>query len=392
MIGLQKMYNSRKALIFGTVGMLIAFMSWSSLAPLISNFGQLSNLTATNQKVLVAVPVLFGSVLRIPFGLLTDKYGGKKLFILSFLFSLIPLMLIYFFMTFHKLSTLNLFVIGLLLGISGAIFAVSNAYVSKFYPENKQGIILGIVGMGTVGNAIGAAILPWIAHQFNGILSSYLFLLILTILFLVTFIIWSDESPKIEKIELKSQLKTLKNSKLWSLALSCMLISGSFVAFGSMLPIIFGIKSSFGLNAVMAGLLSSLFSILTIVFRPIGGYLADRKNPIFLIYSSVVSISILLFLMSFFTKNFVILVIGFVLFGTLIGFANGYIFKLTANISKVNIGISTGFVGAVGSFGGFVFPIVFALLGKLQLGFLFLSLFSLCCILMMLLGFRKRTR
>lgn len=260
------------ALILGTLAMIITFMSWSSFGVLINNINLVVSMSQSQQKVLVAFPVLLGSLFRIPIGYLSDRYGGKRIYIILFLLTLLPLFTLFFiFLYFHPTYSI-LLVLSTFIGISGASFSVSTSYVSSYFSEKEQGKILGIVGVGTVGNAIGAVFLPAIAQFFHSVAAAFLFLIVITLVFLILFIALADET---DPHQIKSTRKPGINQKriLFILSLSCVLSSGAFVTFSNLIPVLVGSSSIFHLSAILSGVLSAVFSIFTVISRPLGGEL-----------------------------------------------------------------------------------------------------------------------
>ncbi|QDK70976.1 MFS transporter [Lactococcus protaetiae] len=368
---------SQKALTLATIAMLISFMSWSSLSPLANSIASQFGLNITLQKILVALPVLFGSLLRIPLGKLSDNFGGKKIYLSTLGISLIPLALAYFVLKFH-LSINLLFLVALGLGISGASFAISLSYASAWFPESRQGRTLGIVGIGTVGNAISSGLLPFIQKIFHSLTSVYSFLFFITLIFIGIFKFIGDEVP-INFRKKEDSPKLDKRFSLFSLSFACMVASGSFVAFGALLPTFLGIHSIFGLSSLTAGLWGAVFSVLTIVTRPLGGYFADISNARIYLVFSLFGIMICQFLISFFIQSLFLFLFVFMTYAVFIGLCNGCIFKITAEYFPRNIGFASGIVGAVGSFGGFLFPFIFVFVPSSSVAFIvlgFLTLFS----------------
>lgn len=381
--------TSNKALFMGTIAMLISFMSWSSISPLANAFSATMNIGINMQKLLVAVPVLLGSILRIPLGALADHYGGKKVYLFLMSFSMIPLIGIPIALSTPVPSVSIMFCLAFLLGISGSSFAVSLSYVSAWYSPNEQGRVLGIVGIGTIGNAVSAAILPSITTKFHSITSAYYFLILLTGAFIIIFAIFADEMPITNKPNLKNNLSVFKNYKILSLSISCMLASGSFVAFGALIPTLIGEKSIFNVSPAIAGLWSSAFSILTVIFRPIGGKLADKYRSKLLLISTLFGIFIVNVVLAFNNNNFSIFIVGMMIFALFIGLGNGFIFEMVASSFRDNVGTASGIIGAMGSLGGFVFPIIFALFSQLCYGFIFLACFSIVSYFSILITFKN---
>ena len=152
--------NAYTALILATLAMIVCFMSWSNFAPLAAQVGTMFHLSVASRTLLLATPVLLGSIARIPVGILSDKYGGKKVYIILMIFILIPLFMI---PRVHSFGML-LFA-ALLVGMAGTSFAVGVSYASVWFPKEQQGLALGIVSMGNMGNAVAALTLPYISKS-----------------------------------------------------------------------------------------------------------------------------------------------------------------------------------------------------------------------------------
>src|SRR5215208_2293260 len=150
------------ALVLATLGLAVGFTIWGLLAPLAPLFREQYGLSATEAGVLVAVPVILGSVARIPLGLLTDRFGGRTVFSALMLFLLAPLLLAGLTGSFATLLLVSFF-----LGLAGAVFAVGVPFVARWFPPQRQGMALGVYGMGNIGTAVAALAAPALASGFG---------------------------------------------------------------------------------------------------------------------------------------------------------------------------------------------------------------------------------
>ncbi|RVU70979.1 MULTISPECIES: NarK/NasA family nitrate transporter [Lactobacillus] len=373
-------YGSRKdaylALTLSTVAMIACFMSWSNFAPLATQVGQMFHLSVANRTLLLATPVLLGSIMRIPVGILSDKYGGKKVYLILMAFILIPL-----FMIPHVHSFGMLLFAALLVGMAGTSFAVGVSYASVWFPKKQQGLALGIVSMGNMGNAVAAMTLPYISKSY-GFDAVYYFLIGLTVVLGILFAIFCKEMPVDKTKTLKGALSVTKESSTWYLSLFYFLTFGLFVAFTNLTPMF--LTGLFGYSQVTAGLYSALFAGLCTLIRPIGGYWADKKRPMTLLlwtFSAIIVFAIVIML-SF--KNEALFIAGIVLVGLAAGIGNGVIFKMVPFVSSGNTGAVTGFVGAMGGLGGFFPPLVIGWIkewtGSYELGIALLVLTAIICL------------
>lgn len=385
---MENISNDKKAatmaLVMGTLAMLVSFMAWSSVAPLATAFApKLGFVAGTGaQKVLVAVPVLLGSIMRIPMGILSDRLGGKKVFIALMIFTLIPLVIIP-----HITSYTAMLWVLLLLGMAGTSFAVAISYVSVWFPAEKQGLALGIAGMGNIGNAVSALILPSIIGPAKHIDYAYNFLIVLIAVFTVIFALTTKEMPTDKNKTLSSALSVAKEKDTWYLSLFYMLTFGSFMAFGNLIPTLIGkgnvngfvIADNPALVLVIAGFWAAGFSAVATIMRPLGGAIADKILPKKMLMFVFAGVFVSTLVLAEGTKNFAILMTGVFLLAIFAGIGNGVVFKMVPYVSKKNTGAVTGFVGAIGGLGGFVYPFVVAGIGNLHISFLVLTGFTIIC-------------
>nr|WP_251027054.1 MFS transporter [Bacillus sp. ISL-46] len=149
-------------LVLSTVSMIVSFTVWSVFAPIATEIQKIYQLSITQKIILIATPVLLGSLMRIPMGILTDRYGGRRIFALTMLLLILPMVGAGFADSFAMLLFWAFFI-----GMAGTTFAISKTYVSKWYPPQKQGLILGIGGMGNLGSAVANFLIPSIFSSFG---------------------------------------------------------------------------------------------------------------------------------------------------------------------------------------------------------------------------------
>lgn len=368
-------YNAYMALTLSTIAMIVCFMSWSNFAPLAAQVATMFHLSVGQKTLLLATPVLLGSIMRIPVGILSDKYGGKKVYIILMIFILIPLFMI------TKVHTLGMLLFAaLLVGMAGTSFAVGVSYASVWFPAEKQGFALGIVAMGNMGNAVAALTLPRISAS-GGFESVYHFLMIITVVIMVLFAIFCKEMPTDNSKTIGGALSVAKESSTWYLSLFYFLTFGLFVSFTNLTPMFLG--DIFGVNAVTAGIYAALFAFLCTIVRPIGGSAADKFRPMTMLQWVFVLIALFSLVIMFSFSSQPIFIVGIVGTGLAAGWGNGVIFKMVPYVSKGNTGAVTGFVGAVGGLGGFFPPLVVGWIkgwtGSYQWGIALLVLTALVC-------------
>ncbi|RKL68439.1 MFS transporter [Salipaludibacillus neizhouensis] len=367
---------SRRILILSTFGMALAFTVWASLSPLANQFQTLYDLTATQKSVLVAVPVLLGSIMRVPIGILADRFGRRKVFTLLLLFTIIPLIGVGLSSSYGSLLFWAFF-----LGVAGASFAVSITFVSKWTPSDKQGTALGINGLGNFGTALAGFTLPSIAIYF-GLQWAFFGLIIPVIVMAALIWFWTPETPKSgEKKTMLGALSVLRFKNSWVLSLFYFVTFGAFVAFGIYLPIL--LMDLYALSAVDAGMRAAGFVVIATIARPLGGYLGDKVGAgkvLTFVFSGIVLGALVI---SFGMASIIVMTIACLVVAAVTGIGNGAVFKLVPDLFPKATGAVTGIVGAAGGLGGFFPPILLGSIkdvtGTYMIGFLGLALLSVVC-------------
>ncbi|MEH7416618.1 MFS transporter [Neobacillus drentensis] len=358
-----------------TSSLIAGFMVWviiSSLMPFIKEDIQL---TSTEVAWATAIPVILGSLLRVPLGYWTNKYGARILFSISFIILLLPIIIISF-----SNNMLMLIMGGFLLGLGGAVFSVGVTSLPKYYAKTKHGLINGIYGAGNIGTAITSFLAPVLANSF-GWRNTVKFFLILVLLFAIINILLGDKQERKMSHSLTDQLKVVyKNPKLWVLSLFYFVTFGSFIAFTIYLPSF--LVNQFELDKIDAGIRTAGFIALATLFRPVGGWLGDKINPFFILLAVFFSLTFAGFLLAF-TPSLPIYSFGCLLVAFFAGLGNGVIFKLVPLYFSAQAGIVNGIVSAMGGLGGFFPPLILTIFfnwtGHYAIGFMSLSEFSLAC-------------
>ncbi|WP_334328567.1 nitrate/nitrite transporter [Companilactobacillus sp. HBUAS59699] len=369
------------ALTMGTLSMMVCFMVWLSLSPLIgvilTHDGiQLSEFQRT---FLLATPILLGSIMRVPMGILSDKYGGKKIYIILMLFLIIPVLMI------PRVGSFGTMMLAaLLLGMSGTSFAIGISYVTGFFPPEKQGLVLGIAGVGNIGTAFSSFFFPRI-EKATGLDSVFYLLIILLVIFVLLMIFIAPESKKNENASMGKSLAVAKEKDTWYLALFYFLTFGLFMAMTNLLSTF--MVNLFNSNLVDAGLWAAIFAVLGTLTRPIGGYLSDKIRPMTLLKYDFIAITLVAIILGIFLHTKGIFLTIMVLIGILVGLGNGIIFKMVPFVSDSNTGAVTGFVGAMGGLGGYFPPIILGVIkqatGGYQLGIYLIAVFAIICLVLL---------
>lgn len=385
--------HTRKAIIslfMATLAFTVSFAIWSLLSPLASQFQKLYHIGDFAISVLIAVPVILGSLARIPMGVLTDRYGGRRVMTLLLLFTIIPCVGLYFARSYWTFLFWAFF-----LGMAGSSFAVGVPYVSRWFSAEKQGLVLGIFGVGNIGTAISARFVPQLANKLGGWPPVFLIFAGMVLLVALAFyFISSDEARPVATKTLNQRLVILKREKLsWLFSLFYFVTFGGFVAFGLYLPKL--LVDLYGLDKVDAGNRAAVFIVVATLARPLGGWLSDKLGAM-RILTGVFTLTPLLALILAFSPGVVILTICFLTIAFCLGLANGAVFKLVPQYFLQEAGTVTGLVGAAGGLGGFFPPLIMGFfkstLGSYAFGYVLLALTAVVCLILNLVVLGKRSK
>lgn len=363
-----------------TVSLILGFAVWvilSSLMPFIKSDipmtpGQLSWVTA--------VPVILGSVLRIPIGFWTNKYGARKLFAISFVLLLLPVYYVSQATTF-----VDLLIGGFFLGLGGAVFSVGVTSLPKYYPKEKHGAVNGLYGIGNLGTALSAFGAPVVASSIGWSATVQLYMILL-IAFVLLHIVFGDRREPKVVTPVREQVKEIyRNPKLWAISLFYFITFGCFVAFTIYLPNF--LVSHFQLAKADAGFRTAMFIAIATAARPVGGWLGDKFNPFVILMFVFGGLTLSGILLSF-SPGIHLYAVGCLLIAVCAGTGNGTIFKLVPLYFLKQAGLVNGFVSAMGGLGGFFPPLIlaslFSLTGHYAIGFMALSEFALVSLVLVL--------
>ncbi len=339
------------------------------------------HLTPVQKSIAVAVPVLLGSLGRIPLGMLTDRLGGRSVFTVVMALSIVPA-----FLMGGVPDYAHLIAYGFLIGIGLASFSVGVGFVSGWYPASKQGYALGVYGAGNIGQSLAAFGAPLLAAAFGFRWGFWTFGILLAV-WLVIFMGGSKNAPRrVAPKSFAETLRPLEDRRSWVLSLYYFLTFGGFVAMAIYLPIF--LTEIFHLTPQDAGLRTAGFVVLATALRPVGGILADKVGGSTILkwvfpFTGIMAIFMACPLMITFT-------IGALGVAAAIGLGNGAVFKMVPEYFPQSVGSVTGLVGAAGGLGGFFPPLVLGVVkeqtGSFLVGFIMLSLFCLFCLAVLLAG------
>lgn len=363
-----------------TLSLVAGFMAWSIISPLMPFISQDVDISPGQISVILAIPVILGSVLRVPFGYLTNIVGAKWVFFWSFIVLLLPI-----FLLGQAQSPVMLMLSGFFLGIGGAIFSVGVTSVPKYFSKDKVGLANGIYGVGNIGTAVSSFCAPVLAGAIGWQNTVRSYLIILSIFAILMFLLGDKNEPKV-KIPLMAQVKDLsKNYKLYYLSLWYFITFGAFVAFGIFLPNF--LVDHFSIDKVDAGIRSGIFIALATFLRPVGGVIGDKFNAVQALIIDFVIMIIGALILSL-SSHIVLFTIGCLAISICAGIGNGLIFKLVPSYFSKEAGSANGIVSMMGGLGGFFPPLVItfvtSITGSSHLAFFFLAIFGVIALITMI--------
>ncbi len=361
-------------LTLATGAFVVCFAIFGSVSAMMPVLKTRLALSPVQVSVALAVPVLLGSLGRIPLGMLTDRYGGRLIFALVMLASIVPALLLGWVQAYWQLLVVDFFA-----GVSLASFAVGVGFVSRWFPPQRQGYALGVYGAGNIGQSLAAFGAPVIVTAFGFRWGFWTFALIaLAWLAIYVALARNAPAPRVTKT-FGQMIAPLRERKSWVLSLYYFLTFGGFVAMSVYLPTF--LTDVFKLEIRDAGLRTAGFVVLATLMRPIGGVLADRVGGLTILRWVFPFTAVMALLMA--TIQMVPFTLGALGMAAAIGLGNGAVFKLVPEYFPQSVGSVTGLVGAAGGLGGFFPPLLLGIIsemfGSTMLGFVALALFALLC-------------
>lgn len=365
--------DSTRPLALATISFALSFAAWGLVGGLASIFSNLYGLTASQTALLVAVPVLLGSLARLPMGMLTDRFGGRFVFTGLLAFSSVAAFLVPRTGSYPSLLAAAFFI-----GMAGSSFAVGAAFVSRWTPAAQQGTALGVYGLGTLGQSLAVFVGPVVASRWGWQVVFYAMSAMLLVWAAVFLLLARNPVGVARPASVGAMVAVLRRSPTaWLLGAFYFLTFGGFVAFSIYLPTL--LRSQFRLAPVNAGLRAAGFVVLATLMRPLGGWLADRIGGAQVLSWVFGGVSVFALLLTW--PSMVPFTVGALGCAMLLGLGNGAVFKLVPERFPKDTGTVTGLVGALGGLGGFFPPLLLGVfrdrLGMIWPGFVLLSLTAL---------------
>ena len=371
---LQHKRQAWSVLIVSTWSFTVCFMVWMMFGVIGIPIKKMLDLNATQFGLLTATPVLTGSLIRVPLGIWTDRYGGRIVMALLMAATVPAIWLMAYATEFWHFLTIGLFV-----GLAGGSFSVGTPYVARWFPKQQQGMAMGVYGAGNSGSAVNKFVAPVILVAFGWAAVPLVYAAIMAGT-VVLFWLFSHSDPThlvASNVSFTDQLKALKDPKVLKYCQYYSIVFGGYVALA--LWMVQYYIGEYGLDIRVAALLAACFSLPGGVLRAVGGWLSDKHGAHKVTWWVMWVCWICLFLLSYPQTDFTINTIKgaqtfhiglnvyaftglmFVL-GIAMAFGKASVFKYIADDYPKNIGTISGIVGLAGGLGGFVLPILFGAL------------------------------
>jgi NNP family nitrate/nitrite transporter-like MFS transporter len=386
-MGPQPSRSNPMQLVLGTGAFALCFAVFGSVSAMMPVLKKQFQLTPLQASLAMAIPVLLGSLGRIPLGLLADRFGGRKVFTATMCLSVVAAL---FMGTVSDYNQLLLF--GFFTGIALASFSVGVAFVSGWYSAERQGFALGVYGAGNIGQSLAAFGAP-LLFALVGFRNTFWTFAGLLAIWCLAFAVLAKDAPRsLPPKTLKQMAEPLTERMSWVLSFFYFLTFGGFVAMSIYLPMF--LTEIFKLTPQDAGMRTAGFVLLATAMRPVGGWLSDKRGGLTVLLWIFPFVTAMAMLLTFDTM--VPFTIGALGMASAIGLGNGAVFKLVPEYFPQSVGAVTGLVGAMGGLGGFFPPLVLGILrqqtGSFIWGFALLAAFALLCLLVAKLTAKGRFR
>lgn len=365
-------------LALATAAFALTFWAWNLIGPLSRSYSEDLGLTPTQTSILVAFPVLVGSLGRIPVGTLTDRYGGRVMFTAICFLSIVPTFLV----GVSASSYGMLLLWGFFLGIAGTSFAIGIPFVNAWYRADRRGFATGVFGAGMGGTALSAFLTPRLVEAM-GVFTTHL--LMCAALAAMGAVMWffARNSPTWKpqtEPALPRMREALKLKATWQCSALYALVFGGFVAFSTYLPTL--LTTAYDFAQTDAGMRTAGFAVAAVIARPVGGILSDRVGPVKVCLASFFGTCAFAVVLALHPPAEFPAGAAFVLIALSLGLGTGAVFALVAKlVDPSRVGTVTGLVGAAGGLGGYFPPllmgVVYQATGAYTLGFVLLAVVAL---------------
>ena len=344
-------------LITATVASTIGFWAWTIIGPLSARYTQSMDLNPSQASILVAMPILVGSVARIPVGAWTDRYGGRRMFTIV-LGVTAPLVLLTA-VAGETGSYALIVVVAFFLGIAGTVFAIGIPFCSAWYDRTRKGFATGVFGAGMVGTAVSAFFTPRLVSGVGYFNTHLIIACIVAAMAVVCWLVlrespaWSRPTePTLPKIRHAFTLRVT-----YQLCFLYGIVFGAFVAFSNYLPTYLG--NVYDYDATAAGTRTAGFAVAAVIARPIGGTIADKIGPKIVTLISFAGTVVLAMVVAFQPGQERVYGTAFLLMALFLGLGTGGVFAWVGRAAPVrDVGTVGGIIAAAGGLGGYFPPLV----------------------------------
>ncbi|SUA35991.1 putative transmembrane transport protein [Neisseria zoodegmatis] len=368
-------YKRYSVLVSSTLSFTVCFMVWMMLAVVGIKVQEEMGFNQTQYGILIALPVLSGSLIRVPLGILTDKYGGRVV-----LFALMAISVPAIFLMSYANQYWHFLIIGLLMGLAGGSFSVGTPYVARWFPKHQQGMAMGVFGAGNAGSAVNKFLAAWLITTYGTwqIVPTVYSAIMLAMAIIFWFTSYHDPKHLVSSsVTLREQLALLKDPGVLRYSQYYSVVFGGYVALALWMTKYY--VGEYGMELKTAAFLAACFSLPGGVLRAFGGYLSDKFGAYKVTWAVMWVCWVCFFLLSYPQTDLVIqtkngplsmhIGLGVTLFTVLmftVGVATAVgkasVFKFVADDYPDNIGAVSGIVGLAGGMGGFLLPIMFGAL------------------------------
>ena len=369
-------YKRYSVLFSSTLSFTVCFMIWMMLAVVGIKVQEEMGFNQTQYGILIALPVLSGSLIRVPLGILTDKFGGRIV-----LFALMAISVPAIFLMSYANQYWHFLAIGLLMGLAGGSFSVGTPYVARWFPKHQQGMAMGVFGAGNAGSAINKFLAAWLIVTYGTwqIVPTVYSAIMLATAILFWFTSYHDPKHLVSSnVTLKEQLALLKDPGVLRYSQYYSVVFGGYVALALWMTKYY--VGEYGMPLQTAAFLAACFSLPGGVLRAFGGYLSDKFGAYKVTWAVMWMIWICFFILSYpqtdlairttdggsmtmhIGLNVTIFTILMFTVGVATAVGKASVFKFVADDYPDNIGAVSGIVGLAGGMGGFLLPIMFGAL------------------------------
>ncbi|HEX2017731.1 MAG TPA: nitrate/nitrite transporter [Aurantimonas sp.] len=406
--------SATRALSLSTVAFTVCFAVWTIFSIIGIRIKEDLGLNETQFGLLVGMPILTGSLVRMLLGIWTDRLGGRLVYTVTMLAAALATFLLAFATTYAQMLVAALGV-----GLAGGSFAVGVAYVSRFYPASRQGTALGIFGVGNVGAAVTKFLAPFVLIAWGWQSVAVVWAVALAAM-AVIFWFATEDDPVIRQRRLTgagqsrsflAEFAPLRDLRVWRFALYYFFAFGAFVALALWLPrYLIGV---YGFDLATAGMIGAAYSIPASIFRAYGGVLSDRMGARTVLYWTLTVSAVCCAILAIPATDYAVqgmngpivfrvaidpaafVAVAFVL-GLFMSFGKAAVYKHIPVYYPQNVGAVGGLVGTIGGLGGFFLPIAFGVLNDLtgiwSSCFMLLFVLVVVCLAWMHLAVRRMER